>query len=176
LAADYGNYTGIKSLFRVDYMIHGESKNIAGPYDWSIAADLPRGINPAALTIKNSTDGNPLYTLWDGGVLASESPDGPWTNIGGGCGGNPAPAFKDGVFYCTSQHTTELTSTSNLKSKFTKVSDINVTLANGTSLPYGKALPNVEDPFLWIDKRGNFHIINHRFDTAEKTKLVTLLR
>ena len=28
---------------------------------------------------------------------------------------------------------------------------------------YARLLPNVEDPFMWIDKRGNWHIINHRF-------------
>ena len=39
-----------------------------------------------------------------------------------------------------------------------------------TRLPhfrYARALPNVEDPFMWVDKRGNFHIVNHRYNTSE---------
>jgi hypothetical protein len=50
------------------------------------------------------------------------------------------------------------------------VSDINVTAANGTKVPYNKVFADqnihVEDPFLWVDKRGNFHIINHAYDDS----------
>lgn len=168
--ADYGNFTGVKSLFRVDYMLHGTSDKIEGPYSWEPALDLPRGINPAALAFLNATTGQTVYTLWDGGVLAADSPLGPWRTYGRGCGGNPAPAYFNGTFYCTSQHTLEISSQSTVSGAWSKLSDINVTLKNGSRVPYAKALPNVEDPFLWIDKRGNFHIINHRYDTTQTVK------
>ena len=48
-----------------------------------------------------------------------------------------------------------------------KVSDINITDGSGTSVRYADAVPAVEDPFLFIDRRGAFHIINHRYNNSE---------
>jgi hypothetical protein len=54
---------------------------------------------------------------------------------------------------------------------WTKLSDINVTAPNGSgSVQYAQLLPNIEDPFLWVDKRSNFHIINHRYVNTETDK------
>ena len=106
----YGNYTGIKSLFRVEYIMHGIAEQITGPYDWSARPTIPGGINPAFLYYNDSVTGKTVYTLWNGGVRSADSPDGPWVKVPGRnpCGANPAPAHHKGVFYCTSQHTTEI--------------------------------------------------------------------
>lgn len=166
----YGNFSGIKSLFRVEVMLHGVAESITGPYTWTRAPDLPRGINPAALAFPDPETGRTLYTLWTGGILPSWGPAGPWNvSLGHGCGGNNAPAFYNGTFFCVSQHTTELMSASRLGDQWSKTSDINVTLANGSNVRYADVMPAVEDPFLWVDRRGSFHIINHRYNNAEES-------
>jgi len=158
----------IRSLFRVLYMMHGLSDAVTGPYSWFKEPTLPGGINPAFLTYKDDTTGLPVYSLWDGNIRIADSPAlRNFTALGkheGGCGGNPAPArAKNGTFYCTSQHTKELFSAAKLGDHWNKVSDINLTLSNGSSLSYASTFPAVEDPFLWVDLRGNFHILNHRY-------------
>ena len=167
----YGNYTGIKSLFRVDYTLHGSADRIEGPYSW-----LPHynwtNINPAALAFPTNSSGGDAtaYTLWDGGVQLASAPGGPWSPITGvrtGCDGNAAPAWHKGRFYCTSQHTLAVRTAAALGATWEHLSDVNITLANGSNVPYARYLPNVEDPFLWVDKRGSFHIINHRYVNTE---------
>lgn len=74
----YGNFTGIKSLFRVEYIMHGIADKITGPFRWNQRENIPGGINPAFLTYNDSATGKTKYTLWDGGVRSSDSPDGPW--------------------------------------------------------------------------------------------------
>ena len=118
-------------------------------YAWGVQPNLPGGINPAALTFPNASTGKPVYTLWNGNIRAADTPFGPWRDVGNDCGGNAAPVYHNGVFFCTSQHTTEVFTTTDLNVKrWTKYSDVNVTLANGSSVPYARALPNVEDPFM----------------------------
>jgi hypothetical protein len=77
---------------------------------------------------------------------------------GGGCGTNGAPAYYNDTFYCVSQHTTEIVTTTTLGGKWKKLADINVSTSNAANIPYARLMPNIEDPFLWIDKRGNFHV------------------
>lgn len=127
--------------------MHGVADRIEGPYRWGVEPNLPGGINPAALTFRNSSTGRIVYSLWNGGIRVADSPYGPWSSLPGrgGCGGNPAPwRHPNGTFFCVSQHTLELTSADDLGEAFVKVSDINITLANGTSVLYAKALPNIE--------------------------------
>lgn len=164
----YENMTGIPSLFRVMYIMHGKADQIDGPYSWFDEPTLKGGINPAFLTYQDKKTQKTQYTLWNGGIRTANSPAmHNFTQLPGrgGCGSNPAPATsRNGTFYCTSQHTHELYTTDQLGQGWTKLSDINITLSNGTSVSYASQYPNVEDPFLWIDLNGNFHIINHRFD------------
>ena len=81
---------------------------------------------------------------------------------GGTCGGNAAPVFHNNTFFCVSQHTLELVSVSTLGDRWGHYSDINITLANGDTASYASQFQNVEDPYLWVDTRNNFHILNHR--------------
>ena len=75
--------TGIKSLFRVEYIMHGISDKITGPYKWNERPHIPGGINPAFLTYNDSTTGKTKYTLWNGGVRSADSPDGPFVKLTG---------------------------------------------------------------------------------------------
>ena len=164
----YGNYTGIKSLFKVEYIMHGTSDKIEGPFSWGVQPNIPGGINPMFLTYNDSQTGKTRYTLWNGGIREAQPPFINWTNVpaphgGGDCGTNGAPAYHNGTFYCVSQHTTEIVSTPTLGGKWTKLADINVTTSTVNNTPYAKLMPNIEDPYLWIDRRGNFHVINHRY-------------
>ena len=143
----YGNYTGIKSLFRVEWIMHGTAATITGPYDWTSEQTIAGGINPAALTYVDKTTGKTVYTLWDGGIRASTSPDGPWDELPGRnpCGLNPAPAYHNGTFYCTSQHTTEIFSSQQINTGWTKLSDINITTTGGKSVGYAQVVKSVEE-------------------------------
>eukprot|EP00041_Stephanoeca_diplocostata_P028702 m.827940 g.827940 ORF g.827940 m.827940 type:complete len:256 (+) comp23419_c1_seq7:773-1540(+) len=149
--------------------MHGTADKITGPYSWGVEPNIPGGINPAFLVYNKTTTGETQYTLWNGNIRTSDSPYGPWTVIPGrgDCGTNRAPVFHNGVFYCTSQRTTQVYTTTKLGDAWETYSDINVTLANGTSVSYASQFETVEDPFLWIDARGNWHIINHRYNTSE---------
>ena len=127
--------------------MHGTSATITGPYDWTSEPTIPGGINPAALTYVDNTTGKTVYTLWNGGISASKSPDGPWTKLPGRnpCGLNPAPAYHHGIFYCTSQHTTEIFWSRQINTGWTKLSDINVTTTGGESVGYAQVVKSVEE-------------------------------
>ena len=88
----YINATGIKSLFRVMYIMHGTAAAITGPYTWFREPSLPGGINPAFLTYNDSATGKAVYSLWDGPIRIADSPAmHNFTDLPGhgGCGGNP---------------------------------------------------------------------------------------
>jgi hypothetical protein len=127
------------------------------------------------LTFPNASTGQPVYSIWQGNVRTSSSPYGPWRDGGGTCGGNAAPVYRQGVFYCVSQHTLQMTSSTNLtlRHPFAPFSDINITLTNGSSVSYAAYLPNIEDPYFWIDQRDNWHIINHRYGARFQTGFCT---
>jgi hypothetical protein len=177
----YGNFTGIKSLFRVEWIMHGVADQITGPYDWKSKPTIPggicccacryaampascgacvgvsacslrplpchlSGINPAFLVF-NDSEGVTKFTLWNGGVRVSDSPDGPWTSLPGRnpCGLNPAPAHHQGVFYCTSQHTRQIYSAPNISGAWTKLADINISSNTaGGNVAYADMMPAVE--------------------------------
>ena len=70
---------------------------------------------------------------------------------------NTAPAYYKGAFYVTDQGTTSLLTATSLAGPWTTFSAI-----TRPSLPY-----TVEDPFLYFDSRGNIHVINHAYNTAQ---------
>ena len=152
------------SLLSGNGIMHGVSKAIAGPYNWFTHPHIKGGTNPAAVTYVDPADGKTKYTLWQGAVQQSESPNGPWVEVMKRYpGGNPAPVFHKGAWYFTSQSTTEVMTTPTLSMNSTwalwgKVDHANVT--SGT---------RPEDPFMWIDKRDNWHIVNHAYNTGQFT-------
>ena len=147
-------------------LMHGVSTMIEGPYDWFNTKKHPQvkgGSNPAAVTYVDPADNKTKYTLWQGNVLQSETPDGPWVEVMKSYpGGNPAPVFHNNAWYFTSQRTKEVSTTPKLCmdatcvwTTFATIDHSNVT--SGTT---------PEDPFMWIDKRENWHIINHAVRTV----------
>lgn len=148
------------SLLKSSEIMHGVADNITGPYDWTKYPNIPGSSNPAAVTF-NDTDGKTKYTLWTkGSVLIAEDIAGPWTEIpnSNGYGGNPAPVYHNGVWYLTDQPTIQIFTTPKLGQPWTKMADVNI-----SELPKHHR----EDPFMWVDKRGNWHIINHCFDLTQ---------
>ena len=106
--------------------------------------------------------------MWLGGaILVADSADGPfytspWT-FPGGSGSNPAPVFVNGSFYLTNQGTDTIWSTTSLAKPWTVF----------TTIPH-PALPyTVEDPYMWIDARGNWHVINHAYNTGQTANCST---
>jgi hypothetical protein len=144
-----------ESLWNVIYTAHGIASDPTGPYDWSSRANISvAAINPAALVFTNSTTGSTVYSVWIGGViLLAASADGPFVpspyTYPGGDGSNPAPVFHNGTFFLTNQGTTEIWSTPSLDKPWTQYA----TITHPPNLPY-----TVEDPVMWIDPRGNWHV------------------
>ena len=80
--------------------------------------------------------------------------------------GNTAPAFKNGRIYATNQGTTKVVSATSLAGPWTTFATI----------PHPKLSYTVEDPFMWVDPKGNFHVINHACELhARQLQLSCLL-
>eukprot|EP00037_Helgoeca_nana_P002527 m.34416 g.34416 ORF g.34416 m.34416 type:complete len:358 (+) comp12652_c0_seq1:44-1117(+) len=145
-------------------VLHGVATTVTGPYDWTTYPSISTGggENPAFVVFKNGTA--TVYSLWIGGhIQVADSPDGPFTEMKAYTypGGNPAPIFHNGAFYMTNQGTSEIYTTPHLGASWTTFATI-----NHSSLP-DPTYYHVEDPFLWIDARGNWHIINHAYRNDE---------
>lgn len=144
-------------------ILHGLADAVTGPWDFTSLPNLSIvGENPAALVYTDPTSGELVYTLWvSSTVFAAASPFGPFTSAGHFPGGNPAPIFHQGAFYMTNQVTGSIFTAPTLSSNWSIYANI-----SHASLP-DKANFHVEDPFLWVDKRGNWHILNHAYDNSQ---------
>ena len=149
-------------------ILHGTADSATGPWEWASRPGLPTegGENPAAVTFKNDS-GATVYSLWIGGtVRLAASVDGPWVKIDnfGYPGGNPAPIFLDGAWYLTNQGTDAVYTTRRLVpgAKWSRFASI-----DHSSFPPAAEYYHVEDPFMWVDKRRNWHIINHAYKNSE---------
>ena len=164
------------SLSHVTRMLVGVAPagSPAGPWVWGARPDVPGapGINPAALVIADpKAPGALLYTLWYGGtVRTAPTPDGPWEEVPGWKypGGNPAPIFHDGAFYMTNQFTTQIYKAAGLGAPWVPWANVSHAQANYPTYDY-----HVEDPFLWVDARGNWHIINHAYSNIQYNACAT---
>ena len=160
-----------KSLFHTIDMLHGKSKAPEGPYAWK-SLGFNSGINPALLVFPANTTTSDTtatvesyFSLWVGGrIHISSSPNGPFQILSNATypdSNNPAPIYHQGRFYMTSQHTRKIWTTASLipSVPWTLHSQIDVDLPKGTTL---------EDPTMWVDSRGNWHILNHAYDTSQR--------
>ncbi len=157
------------SLSRVLTTLHGVSQTaVTGPYDWTAQPNLNlTSLNPAFLVYIDAASGETVYSLWLGGrVLVATSPYGPFTAVPAFSypGGNPAPIFHDGAFYMTNQFTTTVYTTPSVApgSVWTVFSNISHAQPNFPTYDY-----HVEDPFMWVDRRGNWHVINHAYSNIQ---------
>ena len=150
------------SLWKVIYTAHGTAGAIEGPYNWTDRANISStGLNPAGLIYPDPTTGAPVYSLWDQhDIFTSASADGPfvraYTNP---MPSSTAPCYWAGAFYLADQSMKRVLTTRALDEPWTVFANI--------TLPHLSYV--VEDSFLWVDLRGNFHIINHAYSTAETT-------
>jgi len=85
------------SLLATTAMLHGVATDITGPYTWEAWPNM--GSNPAAVVFNES--GKTKYSLWTSDISVAESPEGPFTHVGAGPGGNPAPVYHKGAWYAT---------------------------------------------------------------------------
>ena len=87
----------------------------------------------------------------------ADSLDGPFKVLEGFHypGGNPAPLYHNGAFYFTNSPSQTVWTTPRLVAgaKWVVHGTINHTGVPENWIP--------EDPTMWVDKRGNFHIVNH---------------
>jgi hypothetical protein len=150
------------SLWNVLYYAHGVASNVEGPFDFSSPNISSNAINPAALVFPNATNPSELvYSLWIGGdILLASSAAGPYVKAySNPQPSNTAPAYYKGAFYVTDQATTSLLTATSLAGPWTTF----------CAIARPKLSYTVEDPFLYFDTRGNIHIINHAYNTAQKT-------
>lgn len=156
------------SLSRVLTTMHGVAASVTGPYDWAAQPDVNSSSeNPAFVVYTDPATSKVVYSLWVGGrVLVADSVYGPFAAVPGFTypGGNPAPIFHGGAFYMTNQFTTTIYTTPSLAtgSTWSVFSTISHEQPNYPAYDY-----HVEDPFLFVDARGNWHIVNHAYSNVQ---------
>ena len=151
-------------LFGPSAIKHGVAAAPTGPFEWLEDLNISAGINPAALVFRDPATNRTVFSLWvNGRVYVAASPSGPFTAVERFSYPfvNPSPVFSErlGAFLMTNQRTTQLFSTPSIAPGSVWTVFGNISHA---------ALPDnttyfVEDPCLWIDKRGNLHIVNHAY-------------
>lgn len=155
------------SLNVVITTMHGVAEQIYGPYNWDLpTVDTGGKYNPGMLVFPDD-DNEQVYSLWpyNHEVMVARSPNGPFTTMSGSFKGkNSAPVYHQGAFYVTTQNTREIQTAVAVTGPWTLFA--NITLG----VPGGKGTPNgvLEDPFMWVDKRGSWHIVNHAYDVLQK--------
>lgn len=153
------------NLAHASKMLHGIASKIEGPWTWGARPDIPiAAINPAYLAFPNADNGNQTkHSLWVGSrVWVADTLDGPYDEVKGSGfpSNNAAPIYHDGAFFLTTQTTRTILTTKKLGSPWT-------TYATIDAGPNEHRLATIEDPYLWVDKRGNWHVINHAYNTSE---------
>lgn len=151
-------------------MMHATSPNITGPYAWGkypdIILDTSLGAfnGPKSVVFPDPITNKTKFSLWlGGGVYLADSPNGPFERLKGFAypGSNPAPWWHNGTFYFTNSPCQTVYSTPRLVAgaQWSVHGKI-----DHTGVPEGW-IP--EDSDLWVDLRGNFHIINHAYDPRQ---------
>jgi hypothetical protein len=155
------------SLFRVVELMHGVADVVTGPWDWaSFPAIANTAINPALCAFTNAS--GQFYSLWIGGeVLVTADLTVNFTKVDRFSypGGNPAPIFFEGAFYMTNQKTQQIYTTPSLSPGGTWTIFANLSQSDVPGPPY-----HLEDPAMFIDKRKNWHIVNHAYNVSEVTQ------
>ena len=141
-------------LYNPTDMFHGTASHRLGPWTWRNLTGVDVNFNPGALVYGKGT--HKRYTIWVSGhpgkIYHSQSPDGPFTEIPGSnatvaCSINPSPLFVNGTFYCTGQKGGTIMTAPHLGGPWKEYATIDGVRG--------------EDPFLYVDKRGNWHALYH---------------
>ena len=152
------------NLFETQDMMHGIATNITGPYSWRSQGQGDLGSNPAFVTFQDPDTNATTFSLWSGQasglqIYVSDDINGIFVPVNGSMGGfsNVAPLYYNGKWYATDQGTRKIRTTPKLGDPWTLYSEIHATFKGAYQ----------EDPFMWVDKRNNWHIINHAYNTTE---------
>jgi hypothetical protein len=137
------------------------------------------GINPALLVYPNRSDPNQklVYSLWlKGKIHVANSAAGPWSVLQGvsypnSPNANPAPIYHKGRFYMTAQHTDTVWTRQSLAAGPDHDADPEAGWEVFASISHDGLPAGVvpEDPFMYVDKRDRWHIINHAYNVNETT-------
>jgi hypothetical protein len=143
---DHGGGTCPWALFHPGTGDGGATRNC------SASAAAPAVLAAGADGVARPAAGATLHT--------APGPAGPWTPVPGlpSCN-NPAPFLATNGSWFVVCDGFELYSAPEVTAPWTHVTSISS--ANGNPLP-----GNYEDPFFWIDARGNFHVIYHVYRTG----------
>lgn len=148
---DNGDGTYLWALFHIGDGTGGTTKNCT-------QAQTARGsrVMPPLVALSHAGDEAPAGAT----LHTAPSPAGPWTPVPGlpSCN-NPAPFLAKNGTYFVVCNGFELYSATNVTAPWTHVTTISA--AGGNPLP-----GNYEDPFFFIDARGNFHVIYHVYRTG----------
>lgn len=145
------------------YLFHIGSANAAKPPPNCTEAD---GSGMVVVTYDAPREGLDGATQGVGGLVhVSKSPEGPWQPLPSpmGCN-NPAPAFaKNGTLFVLCSSSSIWRAENVAQGNWTKVIDIDL-----NNSPWTGGAPSeyirVEDPYLWCDSNGNWHLFCHRYD------------
>ena len=149
------------NLGRSTSMLHGVASAIEGPWDWDARKDLgDLGDNPAFVAFQ---DGNQTkYALWVGGaVRVATDLDGPYAEVARYSGGNPAPVYHNGAWFYTTQNPKTIWTAPTLGAPWS---------VHATTGPHAPPGVHFEDPFMWVDARGHWHILGHAYNTRQFTR------
>jgi len=148
-------------------LLHGTAANVTGPYHWGERPDIvvdSMGAFDGPKAVVFTEDNKTKYSLWlGGGVYLADSPDGPFEKLQGFSypGANPAVVWYNDTFFFTNSPSMTVYTTTRL------VEGANWTVhgtVNHSGVPENW-IP--EDPTIWVDQRGSFHMINHAFNVRE---------
>jgi hypothetical protein len=172
---------------------HGIAPNITGPYTWDKAADLTIPLlaefdGPKKVVYTDTDTNKTQYSLWFGGhVYTSLEPGGPFTMLQNFTypGHNPAPIYHEGAFYTIESmaagmalqlgiHTTRRCRTEIALPTTAGIYTTPSLVAGAKWTKYAtiqqKGVPQgwmPEDPDMFVDKRNNWHIVNHAYNPHE---------
>ena len=150
--------------FPVDATWHGIADAPTGPWDFQTMDSLDNWDSNPHFLAYPSGGGNgsgaatvtTVYSLWfDGNLMTSDSLDGPFLHIDGGLGINPSPIFHNNAFYFVPNSVDMIMTAPTVVGPW-------IVYSNITQPGFMLAIP--EDPFMWIDKRKNWHIISHAYN------------
>lgn len=164
----FANASGGITAIGDGHIQRATADHIEGPYTSRESIALGEGPMALKQQLANGTVKYALFFSVDGHpnppIMVADNPAGPWTRLNynnrtarvDGSHFDPAPVWYNNTWYLTDQATKTFWKSDSIYGPW-------VVLGH-----YNKVLDmEIEDPFLWIDKRGHFHVVNHAMIQAE---------
>jgi len=167
-SSEYHMYMAIyqnRSLYHTVGILFGTAKNIEGPYEWKSlnVTPLVNSPNPAFLEF-NDGKKTRFAMFMHNSIWYGEDREGPFIEETGKILVNDSsialknfkPILHNGIYYATFQHANRIYTSKNVAGPWTLYSNIT----------FGEKI-DLEDPEMWIDECGNWHILAHAYDKSE---------